>query len=911
MSGREKVLLAVLICAVAAGQFRTLIQVGGQFSEMFTPSAGGPVTEHPFPNATLLLQKEGQTPDILLTKKLLLETETATTIGSEDEEGTSLEESPQTGFENSASLPISSKSNATFPEPSPQMKAYLTAITLASNNNTQGQQQALSSVVSNHLQEPEATLLLITDEELSKLQEQFYTKHAEQMASLFPTTESFIVWSSRNKEKPYRDFWSHFPKVFRPQLIRNKRLANANEQNTPYVYVPDGLCAAAKVFRELTKNQTAIPHVLFLGLFNENWGGLSDHVANKTTNWSGDRSLTERWERQGCSPTFIANYLEQNYTRAVVVTQFQSIYHPKVHSLPLGLQFPNVAKLVRRQQQKLQPTTARQQLLMINHKGRPMRKDSEAKVLANFNGTAKNTHGKKASAHGQYYTDLMNSKFILAPSGLGFDCYRIYEALYLGCIPVIEHLNRQDGWFRTFVDLPVAFIDSYDNLTPQFLEREYIRILQKAESYRYEKLTKEYWIQWIQSHAENSIQAAKVPANPSSPTTITTRDEPIETPQLELPLGENDGQPRGKTEDDNEKGAAIQTQTAEKSGLLESPPLVPGSQEEAFYRFHGERIFSLVNSSSAIVWNTRGAKNTLFEPLWENFDMYKPNKEERKNPSFNTSHYLFWGSICEATRAFLQHREKFGAGHALPHVHFFRMNENWGGFSEYIPDKTAEWVRDLVKGWKKEGCSKQMIWDYLDHPDTLAAFTMQFQQLHHPKVHSLPLGILNKQKVGLLLKQLASSPPHQRTQLLMINSKPRPMRAKAVSAVIENFHGTIRNTYGKDPKSFENYWNEMKRSKFILSPGGLGIDCYRHWEAIVMGTIPVVETLNRTDAWFETFDDLPVVFVDAYDNLTPEYLEREYERIISKARTYKYEKLTKQWWVDYIKSFVPADAAKR
>ena len=75
-----------------------------------------------------------------------------------------------------------------------------------------------------------------------------------------------------------------------------------------------------------------------------------------------------------------------------------------------------------------------------------------------------------------------------------------------------------------------------------------------------------------------------------------------------------------------------------------------------------------------------------------------------------------------------------------------------------------------------------------------------------------------------------------------------------------------------------------------------------------MGTIPILEHLNRTDGWFRTFDYLPVVWIDSYDNLTPDYLEAEYQRIISKPKSYwKYEKLTQQWWVDFIQSKVPKE----
>jgi hypothetical protein len=62
-----------------------------------------------------------------------------------------------------------------------------------------------------------------------------------------------------------------------------------------------------------------------------------------------------------------------------------------------------------------------------------------------------------------------------------------------------------------------------------------------------------------------------------------------------------------------------------------------------------------------------------------------------------------------------------------------------------------------------------------------------------------------------------------------------------------------------------------------------------------MGTIPVLEHFNQSDGMYRNFDALPVAWIDHYENLTPEFLEQEYPRIITHALTYSYEKLTRQW----------------
>jgi hypothetical protein len=116
--------------------------------------------------------------------------------------------------------------------------------------------------------------------------------------------------------------------------------------------------------------------------------------------------------------------------------------------------------------------------------------------------------------------------------------------------------------------------------------------------------------------------------------------------------------------------------------------------------------------------------------------------------------------------------------------------------------------------------------------------------------------------------------------------------------VIHNFNGSGSNTYMNHYGGRGLYIREMRKSKFILSPSGLGLDCYHHWEALYMDTIPVIEHLNRTAGWHRNFDDLPVAWIDLYDNLTADWLENvAYPQIDANYDTYNYAKLTRQWWI--------------
>ena len=191
---------------------------------------------------------------------------------------------------------------------------------------------------------------------------------------------------------------------------------------------------------------------------------------------------------------------------------------------------------------------------------------------------------------------------------------------------------------------------------------------------------------------------------------------------------------------------------------------------------------------------------------------------------------------------------------------------------------------------------------YINHPNVSLIVTIQHQHLDHPKVISLPLGPQSN-AAGALQQQVIMS-NNNRSNLLLINCNESPTRTPILQRVIANFDGKIKNKYNPDEseQKVEDYFEQLSTSKYILSPSGIGWDCYRTWEAIILGCIPILERYYRQDGLYRTYDDLPVLWVDHYDNVTPSLLEREYPTILSKAKEYNFEKLTTQWWIDLINS---------
>jgi hypothetical protein len=337
-----------------------------------------------------------------------------------------------------------------------------------------------------------------------------------------------------------------------------------------------------------------------------------------------------------------------------------------------------------------------------------------------------------------------------------------------------------------------------------------------------------------------------------------------------------------------------------------------------FYLYHFQQMNAVVNESSIIG----------FWPWLEAFEQDLLQRKERlykvKNDSdtdvFLKSRYIEWDRVCGACQLFQQYKATHPTKR-LPHVLISHFNENWGAFSEYVPNRTCAWTPNLTAFWENQGCSKQQIMDYLNHPDTQLVVTTQFQSINHPKVVSVPLGIkrdnrqftrimgvLNKKPPSALTKNITDNHEDSRPTLLMINSAPGENRLRIFDVVFHNFakHGIeLENLYPPGiATAYDPYLEQLRHAKFILSPSGMGFDCYRHWEAILMGTIPVLEHLNRsgTDGWLSTFDDLPVAWIDSYDNLTPQWLENEYHHIVSKWKSYQYKKLTLKHWIDLVQS---------
>mmetsp|Transcript_50312 Transcript_50312/g.75172 ORF Transcript_50312/g.75172 Transcript_50312/m.75172 type:complete len:390 (-) Transcript_50312:66-1235(-) len=261
--------------------------------------------------------------------------------------------------------------------------------------------------------------------------------------------------------------------------------------------------------------------------------------------------------------------------------------------------------------------------------------------------------------------------------------------------------------------------------------------------------------------------------------------------------------------------------------------------------------------------------------------------------------------LCNMHNEFTNHQK--GLHFHPKHLVIDGLNPNWGALSAYVENRTTDW--GVVEGWHRQrGCTKEDMLEHLDRQEIMGFITTQHQyNFNHPKAHSIPIGaskrypaifdFINKTKTGehSMRKTCAN-----RTKWLTINFSDfsyRPTVAKILS-------WAGNNTYNSN-RSNKDVFEEMYCSRFVASPSGLGFDCYRQWEALLLGRVPILERHPGIGGLERTYDDLPILWVDRWEDVTQELLEQSWEELALKADTFNFDKLTRQYWLEFIRALIP------
>ena len=165
----------------------------------------------------------------------------------------------------------------------------------------------------------------------------------------------------------------------------------------------------------------------------------------------------------------------------------------------------------------------------------------------------------------------------------------------------------------------------------------------------------------------------------------------------------------------------------------------------------------------------------------------------------------------------------------------------------------------------------------------LIAWFAENLDFSHPKVHPLPIGLENREYKGLgtpsVMAQVVGPvvpvfipgegrPDSEKRPILSYMNfmlrEERPERGKAMAAL-----SNISWVPGSRISHLE-YALDLKKSKFTVSPPGVGWDCHRTWESVLFGSIPIV---LHSPYLAELYSKSPVMVVKDWSEITQDILE--------------------------------------
>lgn len=87
----------------------------------------------------------------------------------------------------------------------------------------------------------------------------------------------------------------------------------------------------------------------------------------------------------------------------------------------------------------------------------------------------------------ELWQEYAKHAFVASPFGVGLDCHRTWEALALGCVPII----KKSALTPLFDGMPVLVIERWDLLTTEYLQQQHQKLV--AQNFDYSKIFLTYW----------------------------------------------------------------------------------------------------------------------------------------------------------------------------------------------------------------------------------------------------------------------------------------------------------------------------------------------------------------------------------------------------------------------------------
>lgn len=211
----------------------------------------------------------------------------------------------------------------------------------------------------------------------------------------------------------------------------------------------------------------------------------------------------------------------------------------------------------------------------------------------------------------------------------------------------------------------------------------------------------------------------------------------------------------------------------------------------------------------------------------------------------------------------------------------------------------------LVTGYGDQSHPSTLL-HYLNDPKVLAWFGTNCDIVPgiNTKFIPIPIGLANKYfdygntKIMAQIQKNINTVPKQYLLGLNFAIRTNVKERSLTYAAFENkkYCKIFLDKYGYGVTDYQSYLTDMARCKFIISPHGNGLDCYRTWEALLLNTIPIIKQSTLDPL----YTNLPVIVVNNWSDVTEKFLNEQYEIINNKQ--YNFEKIYFSYWENLIKT---------
>jgi hypothetical protein len=224
--------------------------------------------------------------------------------------------------------------------------------------------------------------------------------------------------------------------------------------------------------------------------------------------WGNPRPLSDEHCLQIANHSKLINWFVQNCI----------LNHDKVIQIPIGLDYHTISndhsKSWRGADEGTSPKDQEKLLMDIKEKSQPFFERIN-KIYVNFSTNLLDEKDQRTVAVNNTPSHLVERdldfrirsgvwkkysefSFVLSPYGGGLDCHRTWEALNMGCIPIVKPIGSNS----LFEDLPVLIVNDWSEINDDLLT-ETIEIF-KNKKFNYNKLNLSYWVNKLKNNEEKN-----------------------------------------------------------------------------------------------------------------------------------------------------------------------------------------------------------------------------------------------------------------------------------------------------------------------------------------------------------------------------------------------------------------------